>query len=98
VSADNKTDIERVDDLLKPSEVRNVSVEPENVTIQRLQNERVQFVLVVSIAAFFVFITAIFLVYAYVDSSATETLRDRIIIGFIAALSVSLGVLAGKRI
>jgi hypothetical protein len=92
---------ESVDDLFPRnavSEVKSTSSEPENVAIQRLQNEGRAYFLVVSIAGvvFLVVLTA--LIYALFKSGTAADTQSKIVTGLIVAVSAAGGVLAGKKL
>jgi hypothetical protein len=92
------TEIERADDVLRPGSVKSVSEEPEGVTIQRLRNERTAYVLVVSIAAAIFALLLVFMMLVYLSGGTSEDAKGKIIAGLIAAVSATLGVLAGQKL
>ncbi|HEX8379207.1 MAG TPA: hypothetical protein VF619_01505 [Allosphingosinicella sp.] len=91
-------EIQRADDLFAPSAVKNVSEEPESVTLQRLKNERTAYILAVTIAAGIFTILVVFMALVYLAEGTSEETKGRIATGLIGAVSAALGVLAGKKL
>ena len=91
-------EVQKADDLFAPSAVKNVSEEPESVTLQRLKNERTAYILAVSIAAGIFTILVVFMALVYFADGTTAETKGRIAIGLIGAVSAALGVIAGKKL
>ena len=91
-------EVQQADDLFAPSAVKNVSEEPESVTLQRLKNERTAYILAMSIAAGIFTILVVFMALVYLATGTPEETKGRIAAGLIGAVSAALGVLAGKKL
>ena len=90
---------ENLNDVLPASQVQSVvksESEPSAVTLARLRNDMVQFVVVAIAATILVILVAVFLISIY--PTATPEAQGKIVTAATTIISAAIGVFVGKKI